>query len=491
LGDCKVTELGRVAAGTNHTCAIVEDARAAGVDGVTASSGNVRCWGDNVLGQLGAAFDRPFVGDDETPASLQGELAINFGRTVVQISAGFAHTCALFEEGGKVRCWGRRPDDVVSGRAVNVLGTTVVGLNSFGFVDPLTTGDVNLSEPAVQISAANGGDHTCAVLVSGKVSCWGANYVGQCGIGAVSPSVGGISSDDLPVVLLDPSNPNIRALQVSAGDEHSCALLSEAGRVTCWGAGYSGQLGYGEDRDRVAPQGSVAIGEPATQITAGYGHTCALLERGRVRCWGSNTFGTLGYGHALDLGDDETPAGALTIPRAVGSDAFLGGDALIGGGNVVQITSVADSQSVCARFMGGEVRCWGRNDQGQLGYGHTENVGDRFRPDTFRQIDGRPAGGDVSLGVDALGVRGFAVALAEGGRCAFVRPDGALGSAPLALYCWGDNTHAQLGLPLFFPAGGAIHTPVELGPVSWDQNSGTTPTDAGVSSSPTRALPAP
>ena len=175
-GECKVTALGRVAAGTNHTCAILENAQAASVDGVTDSSGNVLCWGDNAFGQLGAAFDRPFVGDDETPASLHSELEINFGRTVIQITAGFAHTCVLFEDDGKVRCWG--PPGLTTwspARWSTCWVQMTSSVNSFGFVDPLTTGDVRLSERAVQISAANGGDHTCAVLASGKVSCWGLN----------------------------------------------------------------------------------------------------------------------------------------------------------------------------------------------------------------------------------------------------------------------------------------------------------------------------
>lgn len=457
-GACEVTSLGRVAAGTRHTCAILDN-------------GNVRCWGDNALGQLGIPRDRLNVGQLETPAA--SGLQIDFGRRVVQITAGFAHTCVLFEQ-GQVRCWGSVEAASGFGSMVGVLGTHIIGTYAPGSVDPLTTGDVRLpeQETAVQISAANGGAHTCAVTASGKVYCWGLNDRGQCGIGAEVSDVGGTNEELQPVV--DSTDPDARAVQVAAGDKHSCALSSD-GRVTCWGSGELGQLGYRETSNRYAPRGSVDVGEPAIQIAAGFGHTCAVLERGRVRCWGTNTAGVLGYGHSTSIGANETPEQAIQLPRSAGSSAFLGGDALLGDAGVTQITSVVESHSVCARFESGKVKCWGENDEGQLGYGHTIEDGYRFSPES---LELRPAytdaggvihyvGGYVSLG-------GQAVALADGGRCAFVRPNAASTSTPLELYCWGEHSEGQLGLPRLFssdPAEFGINssnnTPVELGPVSW------------------------
>jgi hypothetical protein len=174
----------------------------------------------------------------------------------------------------------------------------------------------------------------------------------------------------------------------------------------------------------------------------------------------------LGYGHDVDIGDDETPQQAVTTLRSSNSSAFLGGDARIGGGGVVQITSVADTNAMCARFASsGVVRCWGQNERGQLGYGHNETLGAQFPPDSlyYRRIGSHAAGGDVPLG-------GFAVALADGGRCALVRPENAsMSSAPLSLYCWGMNSDAQLGVPASFPIGSQTRTPVEIGPVSWEE----------------------
>jgi alpha-tubulin suppressor-like RCC1 family protein len=64
--------------------------------------GTLRCWGDGEDGQLGYG-NTDNVGDDEVPADV-GDVPL--GETVVQVSAGGTHTCALLEQ-GTVRCWGR------------------------------------------------------------------------------------------------------------------------------------------------------------------------------------------------------------------------------------------------------------------------------------------------------------------------------------------------------------------------------------------------
>jgi alpha-tubulin suppressor-like RCC1 family protein len=430
-----VTGLGRVAAGAFHTCAIrdKDDAK-----------GKVVCWGSNANGQLGAVFDNIRVGDDEHPADLRETLEVNFERGVVQVAAGFAHTCVLFDD-GKVRCWGRLVDDLVFKTVDGLLGTDdVVNDTESGFVDPLATGDVRLPEPAVQISAAAGGAHSCALLLSGKIACWGINDHGQCGIGPAGEgeSVGGKTNEALSVVRLDAV-----ALEVSVGAAHTCALL-EGGLVTCWGLGQGGRLGYGQNTDRLEPLGAVPIGEPALHVTAGLGLTCVLLEGGRVRCWGGNDDGQLGYGHAEAIGDNETPEQAATMAGPDGNP--LGGDVPVGGVGVVQVSAVADARAVCALFTSGAVRCWGVNDYGELGYGHTQTLGRRYTP---QQLDERGSGGDLALG-------GSALALSIGGRCALLDSG--------ALYCWGRNENAQLGLRLQFPEGGTARTPAANGPVIWE-----------------------
>ena len=432
-GVCRYTGIGQVAAAGRHTCAIRDN-------------GNVVCWGRNHAGQLGAAFDHPLVGVTESPAQITS-LEINFSEDVVQLAAGFLHTCALLYD-GTVRCWGRVENELVWGTVRSVLGTTDIALNSLGFVDPLRTGPVKLPGLAVQITAASGGAHTCALLESGAVSCWGYNANAQLGLGH-QLELDLAAYETLPVVELGG-----HALEVKAAAGHTCALLA-GGLVKCWGEGNLGRLGYGSNLMQRTPGPDVEIGARAVHIATASGHTCAVLETGRVRCWGHNNEGQLGYGHTTNIGDNETPAAAATMAGPAGR-TYLGGDVEVGGGAaVVQITHIADERATCARFASGSVRCWGRNQLGQLGYGHNTAGATTRTPDELAFLPlsgGGNWGGDVDLG-------GKALALAEGGRCV-LRVDG-------QLFCWGKNDYGELGLPSAGASGSLTLTPAELGPVFW------------------------
>jgi alpha-tubulin suppressor-like RCC1 family protein len=441
-GGCLSTGIGSVAAGGRHTCAIFADA-------------NVHCWGRNLEGQLGAAFDVARIGDDENPVSKAREL--DFEQDVVALTAGWAHTCALFAR-GSVRCWGVGDHDAYPQSVAALLGVDPESahLNELGFVDPLLAEDVHLPAPAVQISAGPSGAHTCALLTSGDVACWGFNAEGQCGLGDTNEHVLTPGSD---LTLLELGGA--RALEVSAADAHTCVLL-EHGEVICFGSGRRGRLGYGSSASRSYPylDGPVPVGEPVLHIATIAGSTCALLAGGRVRCWGYDDVGQLGYGHSQDIGEFQTPAEAVTLPGP-GLREFLGGDVPVGGGaTAVQLVPAADSRAVCALFEGGSVRCWGENDHGELGYGHTEGEGPTHTPDelAIRWSNGRRLGGDLELD-------GAVRILAEGGRCAVMAaPNSATGAPPL--FCWGRDDDGELGLPAHFPAGSATLTPHELGPVN-------------------------
>jgi alpha-tubulin suppressor-like RCC1 family protein len=133
--------------------------------------------------------------------------------------------------------------------------------------------------------------------------------------------------------------------------------------VRCWGANDGGQLGLGNTSDlrvqKPYQNGLVQLDAPAAFIVAGGEHTCALMQDSTVRCWGKNGYGQLGLGHTQSIGDDEIPSVSVaTVQLGVAATTIAAG------GNVT-----------CALLDGGSVRCWGRNNYGQLGLGHTRDIG--------------------------------------------------------------------------------------------------------------------
>ncbi|SVB46439.1 uncharacterized protein METZ01_LOCUS199293, partial [marine metagenome] len=157
--------------------------------------------------------------------------------------------------------------------------------------------------------------------------------------------------------------------RVETGNTHSC-FLSHAGRVKCWGTNSFGQLGkdstasWGDDTSEMAALGAVNLGtnKTAVSIAAGDYHTCALLNDGTVKCWGLNSSGQLGRDNVLNWGDGS------------GEMAALGAINL--GTNKTAVRIAAGDYHTCALLNDGTVKCWGLNSSGQLGTDSTANLGD-------------------------------------------------------------------------------------------------------------------
>ncbi|HWN68387.1 MAG TPA: chromosome condensation regulator, partial [Haliangium sp.] len=159
---------------------------------------------------------------------------------------------------------------------------------------------------------AAGEKHTCALREDGRVRCWGTNDSGELGQGHRED----IGDNELPSSLPDVELGS-RAMQIAAQDDHTCALL-EDGAVRCWGQNRSGELGQGHtqsigDDELPASVDVVDVGGRVVEIAAGRYHTCALLEEGTLRCWGSNWAGQLGYGHTRLIGDNELPVSVSPV----------------------------------------------------------------------------------------------------------------------------------------------------------------------------------
>ena len=327
------------------------------------STGQVKCWGANDSGQVVEAGNYEY----HIPVSTQGI------SNAVEVSSGNMHSCARLSD-GHVKCWGSN-----EWRQLGVDFEQLEGAYDYPTpVDGITD--------AAQVSA--GGNHSCAVLTTGEVECWGSNYNGQVG-------------DDTNEEVISPfAVPGItNAIQVSSGEMHTCALLSD-GQVQCWGDNSKGQLGNGTTDWSVTPV-TVAGLSKATQISVGSDHSCALLGTGQIKCWGYTMDGLLGDG-TTNVVIRSTPVAVRGITNAteVSSGTFhscarlatgqlkcwgsnysgqLGNGTKDWSANPVTVSGISNAASVsagngessCALLASGQVICWGGNDAGQLGNGTT------------------------------------------------------------------------------------------------------------------------
>jgi alpha-tubulin suppressor-like RCC1 family protein len=120
--------------------------------------------------------------------------------------------------------------------------------------------------------------------------------------------------DALPAVSLGAGRT---VVDVRAGFSHTCALL-DSGALKCWGENDAGALGLGDTTDRgtlpahmgdALPAISLGTGRAAVGFACGIDHTCAILDSGALKCWGSNNSGQLGLGDKVRRGTGATPMG--------------------------------------------------------------------------------------------------------------------------------------------------------------------------------------
>jgi alpha-tubulin suppressor-like RCC1 family protein len=392
IDHASVNGLKRIVAGSLHTCVLTGQNR-------------VRCWGDNQFGQLGYG-NAINVGDKSTDLPFTaGDVPLPTLDPVQQLVAGNNHTCVLLQS-GLVYCWGdnrfgqlgyNRTDNLGDGEPVT----------SFGYV--------SLGGLATLIAA--GGDHTCAILQSGALRCWGRNDFGQLGRGNTN-NIGDnetvYSAGDIDL------GAGVLVKDLALGDFHTCALLT-TGAVRCWGRNDLGQLGYGNtanlgDNEPINNLQNVALTGTVRKVVAGSFHTCALTFAGTLRCWGQNFFGQLGQSYSgfngLRTGGNQNWGDNTgELPSNLPSDINVGS-------SVTDV--VAGDQHTCALSSDGQLRCWGRGDSGQLGYGNFSDV--LIPPPT---------------GVNLDGVSAYRIAAGAAHTCA-LRSNG-------TARCWGFNASGELG----------------------------------------------
>lgn len=364
-----------VGTGEHHVCALSEQ-------------GQVRCWGAPDYGRLGQPGYSEHIGDDEPPSDWN---PVEVAADVIDLAVGTEHNCAL-RAGGEVRCWGYG-----SYGQLGYGNTMTIGDDE----TPQSAGDVPLPGPVAGLTA--GARHTCALFDDGRVACWGSNSEGQLGLGHTT-SIGDDETVDAAAGFVQLPGA---AVEVAAGQDHTCARL-ESGDVYCWGRQNEGQLGSGApdsigDDEPADAAGPVDLGGKAIDIDAGHHHTCAVLEDGSVRCWGSNSSLQLGNGDQTgkNVGDRKTPAedGLVMLEEPA-----------------VQVA--AGRSHTCAVLGSGGVRCWGSSSANGV-----SDSGDSAVP----------------RGLARVGAPVRQLWAASGYNCAVVDTAG--------VRCWGSNTGAVLGYP--------------------------------------------
>jgi alpha-tubulin suppressor-like RCC1 family protein len=265
--------------------------------------------------------------------------------------------------------------------------TMVLGPDDGGNTDARRQFDAGLVLTG-ENDVASGGQHSCAVL-GGLLACWGNGTDGALGSGArgerYSPVIASIDYD---------------WTAVSAGDTFACGIR-RGGLVWCWGSNNEGQLGVGDVTSRFEPT-AVALGGVAEILVSSRVHSCAIVSDGRLLCWGADAEGQLGRGGSYP--------GPPALTPVTPSTELLFRDVSVGQGHT------------CAITVDGQLWCWGRNTDDQLGLG----------PE---------AGGQLRVPQRVgTGVEWRMVASGQAHTCA-LQNDG-------SLWCWGDNHHGQLGLVL-------------------------------------------
>jgi alpha-tubulin suppressor-like RCC1 family protein len=296
------------------------------------------------------------------------ELALLYD--IVSIAAGYYHTCAVTAEGGAM-CWGYNDQGMlgdgtttdssvpvqVSGLTSGVAVVTAGNFHTCALMDTggvkcwgansrgeLGNGTFTATYVPVDVSGLDSGviylaagtNHTCAVMSAGGIKCWGSNGYGQLGDGTTIGRNEPVDVQGLPMVA---------ALAVGPGWWHTCSL-HVGGGVWCWGRNPDGQLGNGVTTDSLVPV-AVSMADVASVLTTGARHNCVTVAAGAVKCWGFNLFGQLGDSSQTNR---STPVSVTGLASAA-------------------VTVEAGTNHTCAVLDTGAFQCWGDNREGQLGDG--------------------------------------------------------------------------------------------------------------------------
>ena len=457
------TGLKMLANGGGHTCAVKN------------RDGSLWCWGLNSSGQLGDLS----VNDASSFKAISSEEWLT-------IATGGEHTCGIKAD-NTIWCWG-----------LNDSGQLGSGSNARSSEEIDITPDTNW------LLVATGTNHTCAIRDDNTLWCWGDNTRSQLGDGSVPNPSDENYPDDKNLNIPKQIGTQTDWIAISLGDEFSCgirAISDTDKRIYCWGDNSDGQLGQDPASNPLAaPQDATAMTDWAS-ISTGHDHSCAIKQDQTLHCWGDNIYGQLGQGNTADsFTPVQVASGSLWTDVATGNghtcgikdDATLwcwGNNATgqLGVGNTshqaipTQISHENDWLSVfagngttCAIDSDHIGFCWGLNEKGQLGNGVSTETGGPRMFDTSDNWNSLDSGGEHTCGLkddsglmtlwcgggNSFGQLGIGSTTNQAVTVQIKGSDGlhdywdsfstghyhscAIDNSQ-ALYCWGNNSHGQLG----------------------------------------------
>lgn len=376
------TQMIKAYAGAYQTCMINE-------------LGNVSCWGRNSSGQLGLGHNQ------SVSQKVSAMTNLNFGTNakVQKIAIGDSHACAIVDTAtakGQVSCWGNNSNGKLG------LGNTTNTNSPMGAGQKLNV--VNLGSDADLDSAVDivaGFEHTCVTQKSGEIKCWGGNTSDQLGNESgtnVGSSVAQMGDSLKPISFGGRNLASISKVQsVSSGSGHTCSVM-ESGDALCWGDNFYGQLGQGSELEKIAIHDDASALAPIsfgknfvakTVLASSGAFTCALSTTGDVKCFGKTVanektskpfYGVLGSCLSRRLQNSAATDCSTNSYLPTSSLGYLSsdmGDNLkkVDFGNLKALQITLGSAFGCALLNDKSVKCWGLNDNGQLGIGSTAAIG--------------------------------------------------------------------------------------------------------------------
>ncbi|MGZ3724279.1 MAG: hypothetical protein ACXWPX_04385 [Pseudobdellovibrio sp.] len=191
-------------------------------------------------------------------------------------------------------------------------------------------------------------------------------------------------------------------------------------KIKCWGRNTNGELGYGTTTHKGISANDLGYGLPFVKdtgnsgsdmmvkdISAGLSHTCAILSNNTVKCWGLNTYGQLGYDNTTQL----TSPSASTVNIGAGTPTSI----------------YAFGYKSCVVFSDNRVKCWGRNARGDLGQNNTTNYGSAGGGSSMASLNYIQIGGSDLTVQKISGGENYTCALSTS----------TFGPGASKVYCWG------------------------------------------------------